>query len=143
MGVGPPRPAMTGRIPEERPGWAALDVVCAVRRLLYGKRRGSSPHFAAITARAPLTLARSWTSAATAAPSIRAPPDQPDGRVGAHSQDWSDEPFLDDLPIPDPATANRRADGLVSPVRGPRPPGLTRFHLNSACIPLDSPIRRW
>lgn len=41
----------------------------------------------------------------TAAPSRRAPPDQPDGRVAAHSRDWSYAPFLDDLPIPDPATA--------------------------------------
>jgi hypothetical protein len=40
----------------------------------------------------------------TAAPSLRAPLDQPDGRVAAHSRDWSYEPLFDDLPVPEPVT---------------------------------------
>jgi hypothetical protein len=41
----------------------------------------------------------------TRAPSLRAPPDQTNGLAGDHPREWSYEPFLDDLPIPDPATA--------------------------------------
>ena len=37
----------------------------------------------------------------TAAPSLRAPPD---GRVAAHSRDWSYEPLFDDSPVPGPVT---------------------------------------
>ena len=36
-----------------------------------------------------------------AAPSLRAPPD---GRVAAHSRDWSYQPLFDDLPVPEPVT---------------------------------------
>ena len=41
----------------------------------------------------------------TAAPRRRAPPDPPDGLAADPPSEWSYEPFLDDLPIPDPATA--------------------------------------
>ena len=36
------------------------------------------------------------------APSLRAPPDAPDGLAVDQSRAWSYEPFFDDLPIPDP-----------------------------------------
>ncbi len=39
------------------------------------------------------------------APSLRAPPDLTTGLAGDHPREWSYEPFVDDLPIPDPATA--------------------------------------
>jgi len=41
----------------------------------------------------------------TAAPSFRAPPDPPDGRAADPPREWSYEPLLDDLPVPDPVLA--------------------------------------
>ncbi len=41
----------------------------------------------------------------TAAPSFRAPPDLPDAPVADQPREWSYEPLLDDLPIPDPMRA--------------------------------------
>ncbi len=39
---------------------------------------------------------------AAVAPSLRAPPDPPVNLAGDHPREWSYEPFLDDLPVPDP-----------------------------------------
>ena len=36
------------------------------------------------------------------APSLRAPPDPPDGLAGDHPREWSYEQSVDDLPIADP-----------------------------------------
>ncbi len=36
------------------------------------------------------------------APSLRAPPDPPDGSAADPPREWSDEQFFDDLPVPDP-----------------------------------------
>jgi len=41
----------------------------------------------------------------TRAPSLRTPPDPPDGLAGDHPREWSYEPFVADLSVPDPATA--------------------------------------
>jgi hypothetical protein len=41
----------------------------------------------------------------TRAPGLRAPPDQPIGLAGDHPREWSYEPFVEDPPLPDPATA--------------------------------------
>jgi hypothetical protein len=38
----------------------------------------------------------------TAAPSLRAPPDQPDGLPADPPREWSYELLFDDLPVPDP-----------------------------------------
>ena len=38
----------------------------------------------------------------TVTPSLRAPPDQPDGVATDPPRAWSYEPFFDDLPISDP-----------------------------------------
>ncbi len=39
------------------------------------------------------------------APSLRAPPDPPDGSAADPPREWSYEPLSDDLPVPDPAIA--------------------------------------
>ncbi len=39
------------------------------------------------------------------APSLRAPPDQPDGVATDQPRAWSYEPFFDDLPVADPVIA--------------------------------------
>ncbi len=36
------------------------------------------------------------------APSLRAPPDPPDGLATDPPREWSSEPLLDDLPVPAP-----------------------------------------
>jgi hypothetical protein len=36
------------------------------------------------------------------ASSLRAPPDPPVDPAGDHPCEWSNEPFFDDLPVPDP-----------------------------------------
>ena len=41
----------------------------------------------------------------TVTPGLRAPPDAPDGLAAAQPREWSYEPVLDDLPIPDPVMA--------------------------------------
>jgi hypothetical protein len=41
----------------------------------------------------------------TAAPSLRAPPDPPDGLAADQLREWSYEPLLDDLPASDPVMA--------------------------------------
>jgi len=41
----------------------------------------------------------------TGAPSLRPPPDPPDGLAGDHPRDWSYGPCFDDLPVPDPVIA--------------------------------------
>ncbi len=38
----------------------------------------------------------------TPAPSLRAPPDPPDGLAADPPREWSYEPLLDDLPVPAP-----------------------------------------
>jgi hypothetical protein len=38
----------------------------------------------------------------TAAPSLRAPPDQPDGGTAEQPRGWAYEPLFGDLRIPDP-----------------------------------------
>lgn len=35
-------------------------------------------------------------------PSLRAPPDPPDGLAGDQPREWSYKPLFDDLPVPDP-----------------------------------------
>jgi hypothetical protein len=41
----------------------------------------------------------------TGAPSLRAPPAAPEGRVADQPREWSSEPFFDDLPVADPLMA--------------------------------------
>jgi len=41
------------------------------------------------------------------APSLRAPPDPPDGSAADPPREWSYEPFFDDLPVPDPCLGSR------------------------------------
>ena len=41
----------------------------------------------------------------TVTPSLRAPPDAPDGLAGDNPRDWAYEPCFDDLPVPDPVMA--------------------------------------
>jgi len=38
----------------------------------------------------------------TVAPTLQAPIDPTDGPAAAYPRDWSSEPILDDLPVPDP-----------------------------------------
>ena len=69
----------------------------------------------------------------TRAPSLRAPPDQTNGlgRVTTRVSGPTNRSWTTSLsPILRPR--NRRADDLVCPSRGPRPPGFTRSRLNSA-----------
>jgi len=44
-----------------------------------------------------------WLPSVT--PSLRAPPDVPDGLAADQPLEWSYEPVLDDLPVPDPVMA--------------------------------------
>jgi len=39
---------------------------------------------------------------ASTPPSLRAPPDQPDGGAAERPREWAYEPLFDDIPIPDP-----------------------------------------
>jgi len=41
----------------------------------------------------------------TSAASLRMPPDPPEGLAADQPREWSYEPVLDDLPIPDPLMA--------------------------------------
>ncbi len=66
----------------------------------------------------------------TVAPSFRTPPDPSDAPATDQPREWSYEPVLDDLSIPDPVWHDRKAQGPVCPRPAP-------FWLRAPGIPLE------
>jgi hypothetical protein len=58
---------------------------------------------------------------ASTPPSLRAPPDQPDGGVAERPRGWAYEPLFDDLPIPDALFLWPEPRSWFAPVGTPSP----------------------
>ncbi len=107
LGAAPPtEPAPEGdtRAPlEARRSWARLiRKVYEVDPLLCARCGGTMKIIAVIERPAVVRQILDHLGLPTVTPSLRAPPDAPDGLAGDHPREWSYEPCFDDLPVPDP-----------------------------------------